>query len=177
MTSSVPHIDRQQRDHYVLSTTLRRTHREPEMEEVLRINYGAPQKLTAEARAALQQDMEEAMTTATLHNVVEVMRKVALKHLGRAKPPRRRLPKEWMSLQVKARHREYRQTVRRHRRCGTQGSKTAVKEAHTAFRRALRRTKTRVDKEQGLKVEGGRKKGVELREVQKRSHSPDAASI
>ena len=63
-----------------------------------------------------------------------------------------------MSLQVKARHREYRQTARRHRHCRTQESKTGVKEAHTAFRRELRRAKRRVDKEQGLEVEGGRKR-------------------
>jgi hypothetical protein len=102
--------------------------------------------------------MEDAMATATPDNVVEVMREVALKHLGRAKPPRRRLPKEWMSLQVKARHRGYRQAARRHRRCRMQDSKTAVKEAHTAFRRALRRAKRRADKEQALEVEGGRKR-------------------
>jgi hypothetical protein len=135
------HIDEQERDHHILSATLRRTHKEPQVEELLRINYGALQKLTAEARAALQQDMEETMTGADPENVVEVMRAVALKHLGKAKPPQRRLPREWMSLQVKARHRAYRQAARRHRRCGTQHSKTAVREAHTAFRRELRRAK------------------------------------
>jgi len=98
MTSSVLHIDEQERDHHILSATLRRTHREPGLEEAVSINYGGLQKLTDEARAALQQDMEEAMTTATPDTVVEVMREVALKHLGRARPPCRRLPKEWMSL-------------------------------------------------------------------------------
>ena len=83
---------------------------------------------------------------------------MALKHLGRAQPPCRRLPKEWMSLQVRARHRAYRQATRRHRRCGTQHSKASVKEAHTAFRRELRRERRRVDKEQGMEVEGGRKR-------------------
>eukprot|EP00952_Eustigmatos_sp_NYUAD-ZCMA_P014535 56552-Eustigmatos_ZCMA.PRE.1 len=33
MTSSVLHIDEQERDHHILSATLRRTHREPEIEE------------------------------------------------------------------------------------------------------------------------------------------------
>ena len=158
MTSSVLHIDEQERDHHILSATLQRAHKEPEAEEIVRINYGALQTLTPEARAALQQDMEETMATADSENVVEVMRAVALKHLGRAKPPRRRLPKEWMSLQVKARHKEYRQAARRHRRCGTEHSKTCVKEAHTAFRRELRRAKRRADKQQGLEVEGGRKR-------------------
>ena len=37
------------------------------------------------------------------------------------------------------------------------GHKTA-KEAHTAFRRELRRAKRRVDKQQELKVKGGRKR-------------------
>eukprot|EP00952_Eustigmatos_sp_NYUAD-ZCMA_P014695 57081-Eustigmatos_ZCMA.PRE.1 len=68
MTSSVLHIDQQERDHHILSATLRRTRREPEIEEVVRVNYGGLQKPTAEARAALQQNMEEAMTTATPDN-------------------------------------------------------------------------------------------------------------
>ena len=54
MTSSVLHINEQERDHHILSATLRRTYRQPEMEELVRINYGGLQKLSAEARAALQ---------------------------------------------------------------------------------------------------------------------------
>ena len=163
MTSSVLHINEQERDHHILSATLRRTYREPEMEELVRINYGGLQKLSAEARAALQQDMEETMATADPENVVEVIRAVALKHLGRAKPPRRRVPKEWMSLQVRARHREYRQATRRHRRCGTQHTKASVKEAHTAFRRELRRAKETSRQAPRDGSGGWEKKGVELR--------------
>lgn len=123
-----------------------------------RLNYSKLKKMDDEQFKIMEKEMEEAIDGAeSLDDFYIDYLRIAQKHLGKARPRIRRLPKEWFSKQVRDLKHIFKQKARQHNRQRTAKSKQEKTESYKAYRKAIRKEKRRVERGEGQDIQHGKK--------------------